>query len=52
MTITPAELLQFLAYVGFGLGVIGVVLPIIPGPALIWLSALLWAWADGFQAVG
>ncbi len=45
-------LMQLLAYIGLALGVIGAVAPIIPGPLLIWLSALLWAWADGFQAVG
>lgn len=45
-------LLQLLAYIGLVLGIIGTVAPIIPGPLLIWISALLWAWADGFQAVG
>ncbi len=45
-------LLQLLAYIGLALGIIGTVAPIIPGPLLIWISALLWAWADGFQAVG
>ncbi|HID33581.1 MAG TPA: DUF456 domain-containing protein [Anaerolineae bacterium] len=49
---SPTHLLQILAYVGLVVGVIGVVLPIIPGPVLIWLSALLWAWGDRFQAVG
>jgi len=52
MSPTLAEFLKIIAYVGFVAGIIGVVLPVIPGPALIWLSALLWAWADGFQAVG
>ncbi len=52
MSPSLAEFLKILAYVGLVAGVIGVVLPIIPGPILIWLSALLWAWADGFQAVG
>ncbi len=47
-----ANLVQILAYLGLAVGLIGTVLPIIPGPLLIWLSALLWAWADGFQAVG
>lgn len=35
-----------------GLGLIGAVVPLIPGPPLIWIGALLWAWADGFQRVG
>ena len=32
--------------------VVGTILPLIPGTILIWLSILLWAWADGFQQVG
>ncbi len=52
MSPSLAEALKILAYIGLAAGVIGVVLPIIPGPLLIWLSALVWAWADGFQAVG
>ncbi len=47
-----AGLLQLIAYIGLIAGLVGTVFPIIPGPLLIWLSALLWAWADGFQAVG
>jgi uncharacterized protein YqgC (DUF456 family) len=47
-----AALLQFLAYAGLVLGIIGTVAPIIPGPLLILFSAFIWAWADGFQAVG
>lgn len=34
------------------LGLVGSVVPIIPGPFLIWLAALAWAWQNGFQAVG
>ena len=26
--------------------------PVVPGPWLVWASALLWAWADGFRHVG
>lgn len=33
-------------------GLIGSVLPVLPGPLLIWLGAFLWAWAHGFDAVG
>ena len=47
-----ASAIQILAYLGMVVGVIGTVAPIIPGPVLIWLSALLWAWSDGFQMVG
>ncbi len=48
----PSTLLIALAYLLIIVGVIGSLLPVIPGPLLIWLGALLWAWADGFQAVG
>lgn len=34
------------------LGLIGSAVPIVPGPFLIWLGAVAWAWKDGFQAVG
>ncbi len=47
-----ALFLQILAYVGLFIGLIGSVAPVIPGPFLIWLSALLWAWADGFNRIG
>jgi uncharacterized protein YqgC (DUF456 family) len=43
---------QLLAYVLMFVGLIGALLPLIPGAPLIWLGALLWAWADGFQHVG
>jgi uncharacterized protein YqgC (DUF456 family) len=44
--------LQIIAYFGIALGMIGTVAPIIPGTILIWFSVLLWAWADGFNAIG
>lgn len=45
-------LLQWLGYVVIGIGVLGAILPVVPGPVLIWLGALLWAWADHFQRIG
>lgn len=47
-----ATLLTLVAYLLIVLGLIGSVLPILPGPLFIFLGALSWAWADGFQAVG
>jgi len=44
--------LQILAYIGIAFGMIGTVAPIIPGTILIWFSVLLWAWVDGFDAIG
>jgi hypothetical protein len=34
------------------LGLAGSILPILPGPFLIWLGALIWAWGNDFQKVG
>jgi uncharacterized protein len=45
-------LLSLLAYVLMFLGLIGAVLPLLPGAPLIWLGALLWGYADGFRAFG
>ncbi len=47
-----AALLTLIAYTLIVLGLIGSVLPVLPGPLLIFLGALSWAWADGFEAVG
>jgi uncharacterized protein YqgC (DUF456 family) len=33
------------------IGLVGVILPLLPGPLLIWLGALVWAWGDGFVRV-
>lgn len=46
------EPLALLAYVLMFVGLIGSVLPVVPGPIFIWLGALAWAANDGFQAVG
>jgi uncharacterized protein YqgC (DUF456 family) len=47
-----ASLLTLAAYLLIVLGLVGSVIPILPGPLLIWLGVLLWSWVDGFQAVG
>ncbi|MCS6845593.1 MAG: DUF456 domain-containing protein [Caldilineales bacterium] len=49
---STASPLAFLAYFLMLLGLIGAVVPVLPGPVLIWLGSLLWAWQDGFQRVG
>jgi hypothetical protein len=41
-----------LGYLLILLGLIGAVVPVLPGPFLIWLGALVWAWGDGFQRIG
>lgn len=40
------------AYVLLLVGLAGSVIPALPGPILIWVGALVWAWADGFTRVG
>lgn len=52
MSSDGAALVEGLAVVGIVIGLAGLVLPFVPGPAVIWLSCLAWAWADGFQKVG
>ncbi len=51
VALTSATLLQLLGYALVLLGVAGAVLPLLPGPILIWLGALTWAWGDGFTQV-
>lgn len=41
-----------LAYVLIVIGLAGSVIPVLPGPMLIWLGAFVWAWADGFTRIG
>jgi len=44
-----------LAVVGIicmGIGLIGVIVPLLPGLPLIWVGILLWAWGDGFVHLG
>ena len=49
---SPLSLPALLAYVLMFVGLIGSVLPLVPGPLLILLGAGIWAWNDGFQAIG
>jgi hypothetical protein len=46
------EFIFLLSYLLIAIGFIGALLPLVPGPLMIWLGAFLWAWADRFQAVG
>jgi len=43
--------LQGIGYALVVLGLIGTVLPVLPGPILIWLGVLSWAWGDGFVEI-
>ena len=49
----------FLNALGFGLavafilvGIVGIVVPILPGMLLVWFTILVYAWRTGFEAVG
>jgi len=50
--VAEANLLAVAGYFLIALGLAGVVLPVVPGPLLIWLGALVWAWGDGFTRIG
>jgi len=47
-----SNLFFVLSYLLIFLGIVGALVPILPGPLLIWLGALVWAWADGFVRIG
>lgn len=49
---TPSLLLAGLGLILMAIGLIGAVLPLLPGLPLILGGAVLWAWADNFQQVG
>lgn len=49
---TLSFLLATLGLILAGIGLIGSVLPLLPGLPLIWLGAFVWAWGNDFQAVG
>ena len=49
---TPSLLLAILGLILMGLGLIGVILPLLPGLPVIWVGILLWAWGDNFQQIG
>ncbi len=40
-----------LGYALIFLGLVGAVVPVLPGPPLIWLGALAWAWGDHFTKI-
>ncbi len=44
--------LQVLGWILIFIGVVGAVLPMLPGPGLVWVGAFLLAWADGFHTIG
>jgi len=41
-----------LGYLLIFLGLVGSVVPLLPGPAFIWLGVFIWAWNDNFVQIG
>lgn len=52
MDVAGAQLAQWTGYLLMLLGLIGAVVPLLPGPFLIWLGAVVWAWGEGFDRIG
>lgn len=50
--LNPQDATQALGVALMIVGIIGVFIPVLPGPLLIWVGALVWASGDGFQRVG
>jgi uncharacterized protein YqgC (DUF456 family) len=48
----PYTFVAGIGYLLIFLGLAGSVIPVLPGPILIWLGAFVWAWGNDFQRVG
>ncbi len=44
-------MILFITIILFILGLLGTLLPFLPGPLLIWLGVFIFGWADGFVSV-
>ncbi len=47
-----STLFFLVSYLLIFLGIVGALVPVLPGPLLIWLGAFVWAWADEFVHIG
>ncbi|MCS6846613.1 MAG: DUF456 family protein [Anaerolineae bacterium] len=52
LILDPQNATQALGILLMAIGIVGVFIPVLPGPLMIWLGALVWASGDGFQRVG
>ena len=41
-----------IGYLFIVLGLVAAVVPVLPGPVLIWLGVFIWAWGDDFVRIG
>ncbi len=52
MTPDTAVALMTLGWILVAVGLVGSIVPVLPGPSIIWLGAMVWAWGDGFEHIG
>ena len=52
LSTTPLNFWSILAYLLILIGLAGSVIPVLPGPSLIWIGMFIWAWADNFVRIG
>ena len=48
----PSGGYMFIGYLLMFIGLVGAILPVIPGPLLMWLGVFAWAYGDGFARIG
>ncbi|MHB9133810.1 MAG: DUF456 domain-containing protein [Armatimonadota bacterium] len=51
MTPELVLVLQIVAFLLMAAGLVGSIIPFMPGAVLVWLGMLVWAWADNFQHI-
>ena len=47
-----SDLLFGISYLLIIVGIVGAMVPVLPGPPFIWIGVLIWAWADDFARIG
>jgi uncharacterized protein YqgC (DUF456 family) len=52
MTTDIFPVLAAIGYIFIFLGLVGAVVPVLPGPVFIWIGAFIWAWGDNFTRIG
>jgi uncharacterized protein len=45
-------ILAAIGYILIFLGLVGTVVPVLPGPLFIWAGIFIWSWGDGFIRIG
>lgn len=47
-----SDLLFGISYLLIIVGIVGAMVPVLPGPPFIWIGVLVWAWVDDFARIG